>query len=54
MLFQNNSESFTFIYYPVFALLESENLAYVTTSMQGLNLLKLEGEHRKGRRITSF
>lgn len=39
MLLQNNSKNFTFMYYPIFALLESENLASVTTSMQVLNQL---------------
>lgn len=48
MLLQNNSKIFTFIYYPVFALLESENLASVTTSMQILNqLLEIRARTQK-------
>lgn len=48
MLLQNNSKIFTFIYYPVFALLESENLASVITNMQLLNqLLEIRARTQK-------
>lgn len=37
MILQNNSKNLISMYYPVYALLESENLASVTTSMHVLN-----------------
>lgn len=55
MILQNNSKNFISMYYPVYALLESENLASVTTSMQVLNqLLEIRGRTQKSKEDCYF